>query len=209
MKWKSDRHEDHRDICCHEFAHTIMKCGVSQKIRDMIADRYNKSVNEQKLWQNTYAATNEEEFFAELSMWYFGSKGDSGKLYPTPEEGPTWLYTYDKDSFSLLDAIYNSKVDVGLFKPTLLELLPPEKKATTKSSNGLKTTLLIKNETDESFSIFWIDYDGEKKSYGTIFPRSVRDQNTYATHAWLVADSNGTTKAIFIAIEQPCLAIIK
>ena len=71
----SDRHKDHRDIATHEFAHVIHRHGVDAAYGKRITAAYARAKAD-GLWRTAYAMTNEQEFFAELSMWYFYSRGD-------------------------------------------------------------------------------------------------------------------------------------
>ena len=102
-----------------------------------IRDTYERSVGTHKRWTRpdgtrAYAATNADEYFAELTMWYFGSHGEyvrrsadaSGAAKsaavgaaadprdgtdaraPVPPPGPGGLASYDPDGFTLLSAIY-------------------------------------------------------------------------------------------------------
>ena len=102
-----------------------------------IRDTYERSVGTHKRWTRpdgtrAYAATNADEYFAELTMWYFGSHGEyvrrsadaSGAAKsaavgaaadprdgtdaraPVPPPGPGGLASYDPDGFALLSAIY-------------------------------------------------------------------------------------------------------
>ena len=89
----SDRHKDHRDIATHEFAHVIHRHGVDAAYGKRITAAYARAKAD-GLWRTAYAMTNEQEFFAELSMWYFHSRGDYGKIDPRPVEGPAWLRAY-------------------------------------------------------------------------------------------------------------------
>src|SRR5262249_28775151 len=75
-----------RDICVHEFAHSIQENGLSDDVRKSIRERFDASLGS-GLWIGSYAATNEGEFFAELSMWYFGTRGDLGMTDPKPDPG--------------------------------------------------------------------------------------------------------------------------
>lgn len=67
-------------ILIHEFAHTIMNVGLrtwnpSYQVR--ITDSYNQA-RLLKLWNNTYANTNFNEYFAEVAQSWFDSNGNYG-----------------------------------------------------------------------------------------------------------------------------------
>jgi hypothetical protein len=69
-------------------------------------------------WKTAYAATNDDEFFAELSMWYFGTHGDVGRMSPAPEPGRDGLRRYDREAFELLDGIYSGCIMVAPVEPS-------------------------------------------------------------------------------------------
>lgn len=101
-----DRYGDGYDTCIHEFAHAIMGFGIDAAQRRQINDQYAKSMSA-GLWRNAYAATNAQEYWAELSMWYFGSHGGRRRLAETPAgDGPDALRTYDPQGYFLLQQIY-------------------------------------------------------------------------------------------------------
>lgn len=41
------------------------------------------------------------------------------------------------------------------------------------------------NETDQLIELFWLDFAGHERSYGTIAPGASLFMNTYATHPWI------------------------
>jgi len=100
-----------RDICVHEFAHTIRAYGLSSNLRKELAAQFQRSTG-QGLWKNAYAATNDDEFFAELSMWYFGTHGDLHMTGPKPENGSEGLKKYDPEAFALLDEFYSGRMKI-------------------------------------------------------------------------------------------------
>ena len=66
----SDRYRARRApgaICVHEFAHTLQQCGFVCRARSALRARF-EAATKSGLWATSYAATNEDEFFAELSM---------------------------------------------------------------------------------------------------------------------------------------------
>jgi hypothetical protein len=102
-----DRYGDGSDICIHEFAHAIMGFGIGAEQRRQIREQYASSITA-GLWRNAYAATNAAEWWAELSMWYFGSHGGRNRISDTPAgNGPAALQSYDPQGFALLQRIYS------------------------------------------------------------------------------------------------------
>jgi hypothetical protein len=100
----ADRYSDGSDICTHEFSHALRNHGLSGKQRAAADAQYSASLKA-GLWKNAYASVNADEFFAEITMWYFGTHGQfvPGNL-TTP--GPEALKAYDPAAFALLESIY-------------------------------------------------------------------------------------------------------
>jgi hypothetical protein len=105
---------DLRDVCIHEFAHCLMDFGFDDVIRAAVKEQYERS---KALWSATWARTNFDEWFAELSTWYTGSEGDGGTMDPYPDRGPEWLRSFDPESFELLDSIYQGRFAPACYCP--------------------------------------------------------------------------------------------
>src|ERR1051326_1915264 len=115
LRLEKDRYRG-RDICVHEFAHNIRQHGVPREIRQRFDEQYRKSL-EKGLWQKSYAGSNPDEFFAELTMWYFGTHGDLHMGEHKPENGPEGLKKYDPDAFALFDHFYSGRIPNGRVEP--------------------------------------------------------------------------------------------
>lgn len=102
------------DICLHEFAHNIELVGTDKQNRERFNAQY--AVSKAKgLWRNTYAGSNEREYFAELTMWYFGSHGSyRGFEGVKPDAGREGLRKYDPEAFALFEAFYSGKLAIPL-----------------------------------------------------------------------------------------------
>jgi hypothetical protein len=110
LKLETDRYRG-RDICVHEFAHNIRNYGIPREVRSRLNEQYRRSL-ERGLWKKSYAASNPDEFFAELTMWYFGSHGDLHMTGLKPENGPTGLKKYDPQAFALFDELYSGRMKI-------------------------------------------------------------------------------------------------
>lgn len=108
LKLEKDRYRG-RDICLHEFSHCLRNYGISKEVRDRFKAQYRSSL-EKGLWKGSYAGSNPDEYFAELTMWYFGTHGDLHMEGPKPGNGPEGLKRYDPDAFSLMDAFYRGEL---------------------------------------------------------------------------------------------------
>jgi len=118
LKLSGDRYAG-RDICVHEFSHNIRNHGIPREVRARFDEQYKRSL-EKGLWQKSYAGSNPDEFFAELTMWYFGTHGDLHMSGPKPENGREGLKKYDPEAFALLDEFYS-----GRMKIPKIEKAPP------------------------------------------------------------------------------------
>jgi hypothetical protein len=209
LKLPSDRYREHRDICTHEFAHTVLAYGLSSKVRKMVASQYRASIKEGR-WKTAYAASNVDEFFAELSMWYVGSRGDYGKIEPPPKPGPEWLRKYDPDAFRLLDDIYSGRQKVQRVVWTVLAQHPAKDEPKMRSeSSSEPTTVLFENHTETVCKLFWLSTTGRREPYGEIRPGEKRGQHTFATHPWVVVKPDGAILGIYVAEKRPGKAIFQ
>lgn len=104
------------DICVHEFAHAIKDYGIAPAVQAMFDKQYEISKSK-GLWTNAYAASNPDEYFAELSMWYFGTHGDRYLLHPRPKDGREGLKQYDPDAFKLFDDFYSGRIAIASVPP--------------------------------------------------------------------------------------------
>lgn len=198
----SDRYHDHRDICSHEFAHTLMAFGLSDDIVQRIKDQYQSSIR-QGLW-HAYAGTNPDEFFAELTMWYFGSRGDYGKIEPPPQPGRAWLAAYDPAAFALLDGIYGGRTPIAARVWKLLPLVDLDKIPALRSGAGQRpTTLTARNLRGSKCEVYWVDFSGKRVPYGEMQPFSIWSGNTYVTHSWLFTDERQQPIAAVVAEAEP------
>lgn len=109
LRLKQDRYYG-RDICVHEFAHVIFNHGMTADTRRRFEDRYQAALD-QGLWKGSYAATNADEFFAEMSMWYFGTQGDTGMAGQKPQRGSAGLRKYDRATWNMMDDFYAGRME--------------------------------------------------------------------------------------------------
>jgi hypothetical protein len=105
-----------RDICLHEFSHCLDQHGLPQAVRALFHDQYRKS-KEHGVWLNSYAGSNQDEFFAELTMWYFGTHGDLHMTGPKPGDGAEGLKNYDPEAYKLFDDLYSGRIAIGSVGP--------------------------------------------------------------------------------------------
>jgi alpha-N-arabinofuranosidase len=111
LKLEKDRYAG-RDICIHEFSHCIYQAGMPRDVRNRFRRQYKASLAK-GLWEKAYAASNDDEFFAELAMWYFGTHGDLHMTGVKPANGPEGLKAYDPDAYALFDEFFSGRMKVS------------------------------------------------------------------------------------------------
>lgn len=207
LKLARDRYEG-RDVCVHEFAHTIYNVGVGEATRALFAARYS-AATARGLWKGTYAATSADEFFAELSMWYFGTHGDPGALRRV-ESGAAWLAAYDPESFALLDRFYRGLLPGAQAPWPRAALLDVQKEPELRSApTRAPARLLVRNRSHAELKLYWLDFDGTRKLYAAIPPLGTALQNTFAQHVWLVTSADGTAQALTIALPPASVLVVE
>ncbi|MBM3882869.1 MAG: zinc-dependent peptidase [Verrucomicrobia bacterium] len=125
LRLEQDRYRG-RDICVHEFAHNILSHGAPRELRQKVCEQHRRSL-ERGLWVGAYAGSNPGEFFAELSMWYFGTRGDLGMKGAKPANGRAGLEAYDPEAFALLDDFYRGRMEPpapAAARPSATKALP-------------------------------------------------------------------------------------
>jgi len=208
LELPTDRYRG-RDICLHEFSHNLQDNGFSADVQQTIRDQYHKSLDK-GLWKGAYAATNEHEFWAELTMWYFGTHGDLNMKGEKPANGPTGLKAYDPEAYALLDAIYSGHVKVERKKSVNLKPYPPEREKDLRSGDGVRTvTINFINRTAHEVTLYWLDDKGVRHDYGKILPGQRSSQNTFTSHVWLAAGPDDKAIALFVAGTNRANAIIR
>jgi hypothetical protein len=115
LKLENDKYRG-RDICVHEFTHAIRNRAMPRPVRDLFDQQYERSL-QKGLWVKGYAAVNPDEFFSELSMWYFGTHGDMNMVEPKPAPGPEGLKAYDPEAYALFDDFYKGRLTATATAP--------------------------------------------------------------------------------------------
>lgn len=111
LRLERDRYRG-RDICLHEFAHNVFQHGIPDSLRQSFREQLRHSLDRGR-WVDSYAGSNVHEFFAELTMWFFGTHGDLHMKGPKPANGPAGLRAYDPEAFALLDEFYSGKMSAA------------------------------------------------------------------------------------------------
>ena len=204
-----------RDICRHEFAHTMLSYGMDQATFKMIVDRYEEAMKE-GLWETCYSATHYHEYWAELTMWYFDWRGDLGKKEPHPEPGVEWFKNYDPKGYDLIDKIYTGRHQVGKTERVILPAIPGSNEPEMKSpAAGEKTNIIFDNSTETDYQIFRLDENGERREphsehegHTTMHAGNRDDVEAFVGQVWVVTDMDGKALSIHVAREKPGKVIL-
>ncbi|HEU5072492.1 MAG TPA: hypothetical protein VFV96_18985 [Verrucomicrobiae bacterium] len=108
LKLEKDKYHG-RDICLHEFAHAVRNYGMSRSLRARFNEQFHASLAKGR-WVKSYAGSNPDEYFAELTMWYFGTHGDLNMNPPKPADGAEGLKQYDPEAYALFDDFYQGRL---------------------------------------------------------------------------------------------------
>lgn len=192
-----------RDITVHEFTHTVHKFGLTAETMARIKTRFEEAKAEGK-WPGAYAVKNDMEYFAELSMWYFGSRGDYGNISPSPLPGREWLRSYDPKGYELVESIYKKPGSAPTESSPILAPVPAEITGLKSAAGGAPMRLVVQNEGSKPTSVYWVTGEGKLQPYTTIQPNGTFSQVTYIGHYWKIGDhyyaahTNTVTARVFI-----------
>jgi tetratricopeptide (TPR) repeat protein len=206
MHMPGDGYGVHDEVCVHEFAHDIMNAGFDFGMREQIEKQFKASTGKGR-WKGAYAATNPNEWWAELSAWYFGAQGGVSKMEPpVPEPGPEALKAYDPEAFALLDRFYS-----GQKQPKVIRL---HEAKVVKSVDGGRNSpypaevLFINNTAGRRF-VYWIDPGGTPRSYGFVEPYSRKTYQCFNPDFWMVVDPRTKAEVIFRVDDAETQATIQ
>jgi len=104
LNMKGDRYRN-ENILIHEFSHAIHRFGVgslNRKFDGRLRETY-KAAIDQRLWKDTYAATNAEEYWAEGVQSYFDCNNPPNRGVHNDVNTREKLKDYDPRLFALID----------------------------------------------------------------------------------------------------------
>jgi hypothetical protein len=185
-----DRYAGGQDICIHEFAHNIMYYGLGDNLREAITKQYRKA-KAAGLWKDAYAMVDAGEYWAELSMWYFGRHGEFLKGTRSPAIGFAALHEYDKGGYELLDSIYSGKAVIKEINVAAAQKVKHGSVTPLKGGPDGETAFMVTNNTAKKLKLYWLDYDGVAKQHGEATAHNSFTYPTYRGHIWEVRDTKG------------------
>ena len=197
-----------RDILTHEFAHCIMDVGLPASLRTEIRRTHARAV-EAGLWtredgSRAYAGSNASEYFAELTMWYFGTHGEFiDRAAKTPAPGPGGLAAHDPEGFRLLSSIYGGTHEkLREEDAPMKRLRPASEPAAVRNSvedeerEADEVALDFDNRgCDCGWKLHWLSPTGERIPYGEVPRDSAHRQVTFRGHAWVLERADRAASA--------------
>jgi dipeptidyl-peptidase 4 len=73
---------------------------------------------------------------------------------------------------------------------------------------GEETSITFVNRTTRNVSLFWLDFQGQRRPYGVIAAGTQREQHTFSGHVWLTSEEPGTVIAVYEATDASSIAVI-
>jgi hypothetical protein len=186
------------EVCIHEFAHDIMLTGFDERMRVEVEKQFKRSIGK-GLWKGAYAATNAHEFWAEISVWYFGAQGGTGKMIPPiPAAGPDALRAYDPEAYALADRFYSGEKQPKIVK---MYQAKPVKQLERNNLTADAAELMFVNDTPGRRHIYWVSLDGVPHDFGFVEPYSRRIYRCYTYEYWMVRDPRRKDYQLFFNPE--------
>lgn len=96
----TDQYAEGYSVGMHELAHTIHEKGVTGAERKQITALYEARKTAGGPWTDTYASSNEWEYFSQRTNCYHGANRGQGN------NGPRWLENSDKAMYDFLYTLY-------------------------------------------------------------------------------------------------------
>ncbi len=203
--------------CVHELAHAAnfappQRAGA---LRAEIKDTYTKAMAA-GLWQDTYSASHEAEYFAEAAMIWLGAgaKASGASLGVTTREG---LIAYDPGAAAVCREVFGDGTwqyespwsrrprdrahlrgfdrdnAVPFSWPTRAQLEPllvswAEHPPAASLASTEATWLVFANRRPHDVAVEWLDLDGTRRPSFTMRPGEEVAKDTYVGHVWYVRD---------------------
>jgi dipeptidyl aminopeptidase/acylaminoacyl peptidase len=84
--------------------------------------------------------------------------------------------------------------------------LSPQSRWGSSPPGSDSVSITFENSFDQPVRVYWVDFEGEFKNYGTIPPLGDRSISTFSGHQWVLDFSANDLAGIFTASNQDCVA---
>ena len=86
--------------------------------------------------------------------------------------------------------------------------LPPQSSWNRSPGSSDNVSITFENSFDRPVRLYWVDFEGDLKNYGTIPPKSDISISTFAGHQWVLDFSANDLTGIFTTANHDCIAKI-
>ena len=117
-------------------------------------------------------------------------------------EWPAELLEWNKQYAARQAADEKDLVELKIAK-VAADKVPPSK------NSPRETSLLFVNRRKEAVKLYWVDPQGERKSYGLVPAGGRHRQHTFAGHTWLIVDPQDKSLGHVIADDEPGKAVVE
>ncbi len=225
------------NILVHEFGHVVEEMGmntIDPTFSKRVRETY-EAAKKEGLWKGTYAGSNPHEYWAEgVQSWF--DTNDANNAEHGDIDTREKLQRYDPRFAKLLAEVFRDndwrytrpakrlgEPHLAGFDATKLPRFAWPKERTSgfpklavsaappavSPPGGHKTSIIFRNKTREEIGIGWVDFDGHRKSYGSLRPGISENFATFAGHVWTAVAPDGHTLASFIATDDAGEAVIE
>jgi hypothetical protein len=172
------------ESCTHQLAISTFLYGFDDQIRKHIEEQFRNS-RLKGLWNGSAAGASVQEYWALLSMLYFGWR----------QGAPNDLRLYDPGGYALLERIYN-----GLERPAAIEAIRARSvsKLAISKVNDVRAQIQLVNNSSKPIRICWMDPDGKIRDVGELGPYNRTIKDTSLLQVWIVQDQRGVEMDRFI-----------
>ena len=92
--------------------------------------------------------------------------------------------------------------------PAALTRLAPSREAGLRSLPGKPVRVTFANLSSRPVRLYWLDYQGRRKPYGSLAAGKKLRLKSYSRHAFVVADERGRALAVFVVGTKPATAAV-
>ena len=176
------------ESCARQIAISIFLYGFDEPIRKHIEEQF-RDARLQGLWNGSSAGTSAQEYWAQLSLLYFGWQQNSVRD----------LHVYDPRGYALVESIYN-----GLERPVAIEAIRARSvsKLAISKVNGVRAQIQLVNNSSKPIRISWMDPEGKIRDVGELGPYNRTIKDTSLSQVWIVQDQRGIEMDRFV-VENP------
>lgn len=183
------------DQCTAQIALEVMLYGFDPIIRKEIQEQF-QTARLQHLWDGIDAGQDAKQYWSQLSIWYFGGRGDcTQKSKQCPASGKESLNSYDPGGYSLLSRLYE-----GVEKPKAIEVIRARSvsRLALSSISSVPAELQLVNNGGHPIRVSRMDPYGHIMSVSELGPFNRMVLSTSLFQIWLLNDQKGVELDRFI-----------